>query len=146
MQDTFGLSPLVIDLIFTENFVDKTNDRNKLDDLRAMGNLCRFHDIKLDTNLHEKFTSWIKKKKIKWNNTTYQIPKEQLSIKQVLQNILKLKPLYSNFTLFLLTSGLRTIQKTKRKNLQQKTTTRNILDPSFTTWLPRTNKRSNKQN
>ncbi len=103
-------SPSIADSLFTEEFVSRPNDRNKLDDLRAMGNLCRFHDIKFDTDLHEKFTSWIKKKEIKWNNTTYKIPKEQLPINQILQNIKKLEPLYSDFTLFMLTSGLRTIE------------------------------------
>jgi len=75
-----------------------------------MGNLCRFHDIKFNTNLHEEFTSWIKRKEIKWNDTTYQIPKEQLSMKEVLTNIKKLEPLYSDFALFMLTSGLRTCE------------------------------------
>ncbi len=86
------------------------SNRNKQDDLRAMGNLCRFHDIKFNTNLHEEFTSWIKRKEIKWNDTTYQIPKEQLSMKEVLTNIKKLEPLYSDFALFMLTSGLRTCE------------------------------------
>nr|WP_048097032.1 integrase [Candidatus Nitrosarchaeum limnium] len=103
-------SPSIVNLIFTENFVSRTNDRNKQDDLRTMGNLCRFHDIKFDTDLHEKFTSWIKKKEIKWNSTTYKLPKEQLSINHVLDNITKLEPLYSDFALFMLTSGLRTIE------------------------------------
>ena len=40
---------------------NKKNDRSKHDDLRAMGNLCRYHDIKHDTNLHEEFISWLKK-------------------------------------------------------------------------------------
>jgi hypothetical protein len=86
------------------------SNRNKQDDLRAMGNLCRFHDFKLDTNLHEEFTLWIKRKEIKWNDKKYQIPKEQLSIKEVLINIKNLEPIYSDFTLFMLTSGLRTCE------------------------------------
>jgi intergrase/recombinase len=101
-------SPDVVKLIFSEEFVHRQNDRNKQDDLRAMGNLCRFHDIKYGTNLHEEFTTWLKRKEIRWGNSVYQFPKEQLSLEQVLNNISKLKPIHSDFALFLLTSGLRT--------------------------------------
>jgi hypothetical protein len=73
-----------------------------------MGNVCRFHDIKYDTNLHEEFTAWLKKKEIKWGNRKYVFPKEQLSLEQVLHNIIELQPIHSIFTLFMLTSGLRT--------------------------------------
>ena len=97
-------------LIFSSKFEQKKNDRNKVDDLRAMGNLCRFHDIKHDTDLHEEFTSWLKKKEIKWNVRNYSIPKEQLSLELVLKNIKKLNSLYSDFALFMLTSGLRTLE------------------------------------
>jgi len=100
----------VASLIFSNKFEQRKNNRNKIDDLRAMGNLCRFHDIKHDTDLHEKFTLWLKKKEIRWNVTKYSIPKEQLSLEQVLENIRKLEPIYSDFTLFMLTSGLRTIE------------------------------------
>ena len=75
-----------------------------------MGNLCRFHDIKYDTNLHEEFISWLKKKEIKWNNHSYHIPKEQLSLEKVLGNIKKLDSIHSDFVLFMLTSGLRTLE------------------------------------
>ncbi len=103
-------SPLIVDLLFAENFVSMPSNRSKHDDLRAMGNLCRYHDIKHDTNLHEEFISWLKKKEIKWNNDNYSIPKEQLSLNSVLKNITKLNPIYSDFALFMLTSGLRTLE------------------------------------
>ncbi len=90
-------SSLVVDLLFNDKFVNRSNDRNKQDDLRAMDNLCRFHDIKYDTDLHQKFTLWLKKKEIKWNNRTYSFPKEQLSLKQVLENISKLEPYSERF-------------------------------------------------
>jgi intergrase/recombinase len=78
-----------------------------------MGNLCRFHDIKFNTDLHTEFSKWLKKKEIKWNNHTYQLPKERISIEEVLNNISNLKPLNANFVLFMLTSGLRTIEARK---------------------------------
>jgi len=50
--------------------VIQTNDTTKQEHLRVMGNLCRFHDIKYDTDLHLKFTAWLKKKEIKWSANT----------------------------------------------------------------------------
>ena len=95
-------------MLFTDDFVGRPNDRNKQDDMRAMGNLCRFHDIKYDTNLHEEFTSWLKKKEVKWVGQAYHFPKEQLPLEKVLYNISKLDTIYSDFAKFMLTSGLRT--------------------------------------
>jgi hypothetical protein len=103
-------SPLIIDSLFSENFVSLPGNRNKQDDLRAMGNLCRFHDIKYNTDTHSEFSRWLKKKEIKWNNHSYQIPKERITIEEVVENISNLKPLNSIFVLFLLTSGLRTVE------------------------------------
>jgi len=97
-------------LLFNNEFVSVTNDRHKEEILKAMGNLCRFHDIKYDTDLHQKFTNWIKKKEIKWRTKTYHFPKEQLTLKLVLENIKKLQPLQRDFALFMLTSGLRTYE------------------------------------
>ncbi len=103
-------SPSVVNQLFNDEFVSRSSDRNKQDDLRAMGNLCRFHDIKFDTDLHQKFTTWLKKKEIKWKDKTYNFPKEQLPLKQVLENISKLEPIQKDFALFMLTSGLRTYE------------------------------------
>ena len=76
-----------------------------------MGNLCRFHDIKYDTDLHLKFTAWLKKKEIKWNARTnknnYYIA-TQVSLDDVLESLGKLPRLYRIFGLFVLASGLRT--------------------------------------
>ena len=87
------------------------NDRNKQDDLRVMGNLCRFHDIKYDTELHQQFTAWIKKKEIKWNVNTnrnnYYIA-SQITLQDVLSNLEKLPYKYRIFGMFVLVSGLRT--------------------------------------
>ena len=76
-----------------------------------MGNLCRFHDIKYDTELHQKFITWLKKKEIKWNTRTngnnYHIS-AQVSLDDVLASLSKLPQLYMIFGLFVLSSGLRT--------------------------------------
>ena len=77
----------------------------------AMGNLCRFHDIKYDTDLHLEFTAWLKKKEIKWNARTnrnnYHIA-TQVSLDDVLESLSKLSYQYRIFGLFVLVSGLRT--------------------------------------
>jgi len=79
--------------------------------MRAMGNLCRFHDIRYDTNLHEQFTSWLKRKEIKWNVTSnrsnYHIA-SQISLDDVLASIDSLPQKYKMFGLFVLSTGLRT--------------------------------------
>ena len=79
--------------------------------MRAMGNLCRYHDIKYDSDLHEQFTAWLKKKEIKWNVTingnNYRIA-SQIPLDTVLSSIDSLPTKYRIFGLFVLTTGLRT--------------------------------------
>ena len=76
-----------------------------------MGNICRFHDIKYDTDYHSKFSSWLKKKEIKWglqfNSHNYYIA-NQITIEQILKNLSSAPKKYRLFTLFVLTTGLRT--------------------------------------
>jgi len=104
-------SSSVSHLIFSDRFVMQVNDRKKQEKMRVMGNLCRFHDIKYDTDLHLKFTAWLKKKEIKWsantNRNNYFIAK-QMSLKDVVASIRKLPEKYRTFGLFVLVSGLRT--------------------------------------
>ncbi len=100
-----------VQLIFTEQFVIDTNNRNKQELLRVMGNVCRFCDIKHDTDFHPEFTSWLKKKEIRWSGNTrrntYHIAK-QMSLEQVISSLRKLPPKFKIFGLFVLVSGLRT--------------------------------------
>nr|ABZ09111.1 hypothetical protein ALOHA_HF4000APKG6D9ctg2g16 [uncultured marine crenarchaeote HF4000_APKG6D9] len=104
-------SSRVSNLIFSDEFVLLTNNSKKQNDMRVMGNLCRYHDIKYDTNLHEQFTAWLKKKEIKWNVTTnrnnYHIA-SQILLSDVLSSIDNLPLKYKIFGLFVLTTGLRT--------------------------------------
>ena len=89
----------------------RPNDRNKQDDLRTMANLCRFHDIKHDTDLHQQFIAWVKKKEIKWctstNKNNYHIA-AQTSLQDVLSSLNRIPYQYRIFGLFVLVSGLRT--------------------------------------
>ena len=101
----------VAKLLFSEEFVLRYSDRQKQDDLKVMGNLCRYHDIKYDTDYHAKFTAWLKKKEIRWNikssRNNYQIA-SQMPLQDVLFSLAKICPRYRIFGLFVLTSGLRT--------------------------------------
>ncbi len=76
-----------------------------------MGNLCRFHDIKYDSDFHVKFTAWLKKKEIKWGiNSTrnnYHIA-SQITLDNILKSLDKLPINYRIFGLFVLSTGLRT--------------------------------------
>ncbi|MEX0655922.1 MAG: integrase, partial [Nitrosopumilaceae archaeon] len=124
-------SPQVVDLLFNDDFVVRPNDRNKQDDMRAMGNLCRFHDIKYDTNLHEEFTSWLKKKEIKWrsniNSKNYWMA-NNVKLEDILSNIRKLPYKYKIFALFVLVSGLRTSEALDVFNHHENICRDNILE------------------
>jgi len=104
-------SSQAVQLIFTDKFVIEQSDRKKQEQLRVMGNLCRFCDIKYDTDLHPKFTSWLRKKEIRWGGNprknTYHIA-NQMSLNEVITSLRKLPPKYKIFGLFVLVSGLRT--------------------------------------
>ena len=112
-------SSRVLNLIFSDEFVLRTNNSKKQNDMRVMGNLCRYHDIKYDTNLHEQFTAWSKKKEIKWNVTTnrnnYHIA-SQILLSDVLSSIDNLPLKYKIFGLFVLTTGLRTEESIMSSN------------------------------
>ena len=135
-------SSRVQSLLFRDEFVRRPNDRNKQDDLRAMGNLCRFHDIKYDTDLHLKFTAWLKKKEIKWNARTnrnnYHIA-TQVSLDDVLESLGKLPRLYKIFGLFVLASGLRTEESIVTFNNHSKICNNRIMEMFWDRKTKKTN-------
>jgi len=135
-------SSSVAQLIFSDRFVTQTNDRKKQEDLRAMGNLCRFHDIKYDTDLHQQFISWLKKKEIKWsantNRNNYYIAK-QMSLEDVLTSIYRLPERYRIFGLFVLVSGLRTEESITVFNNHSKICNDGILEMFWDRKTKKTN-------
>lgn len=115
----FRLSKKYHQLPFTNDLVSMPPTRKKTDILRALSNLTRYLDIRHDTELHEQFTRWLKRKEIKWTTklTTdmYQISKT-VKLEQVLQTISNLPHKPKIFTTFVLVSGLRTGEAVKAFN------------------------------
>ena len=106
-------------LAFTDDLVSLASTRKKGDVLKALANLTRYLDIKNDSYLHDQFSSWLKRKEIKWspNHSTdnYHLA-NNLTIEHILESINKLPYRYKVFGLFALVSGLRTEEALKAFN------------------------------
>ena len=97
-------------LIFTDEFVFMEHNRKKLEIIKSLALLTRYVDIKYDTFFHEQFTTWLKRKEIKWTvrNTSYNYEHaKNLPIEKVVEIINKLPVRYSIFAKFALSTGLR---------------------------------------
>lgn len=105
--------------------------RKKLDVLKGIANLTRFLDIINDTEFHEEFTKWLKKKEIKWrinvNSKNYWMA-NNVSIEKIVRNIRKLPEKYQIFALFVLVSGLRTSEAIEAFNNHEKICHDGILE------------------
>jgi len=79
----------------------------------------RYFDIKHDTYLHEQFSSWLKRKEIKWNSpartNTYELAKS-IKLEDILVSIKKLPYRDRIFALFTLVTGLRSEESVKAFN------------------------------
>ena len=130
-KSIWNKSGQAVELIFTDRFVIQPNDRIKQEQLRVMGNLCRFHDIKYDSNLHQEFTLWLKKKEIKWGGNKrinmYRLAK-QMSLNEVISSIRKFPEKYKTFSLFVLVSGLRTEEAITVYNNHDKICQNNLME------------------
>ncbi len=107
----FTYSKKYHELAFTDDLVSLVGTRKKLDVLKALANLTRYLDIKNDSYLHDQFTSWLKRKEVKWStnhSTNNYVLANNLTIEQILESIKKLPYRYKVFGLFALVSGLRT--------------------------------------
>ena len=91
---------------FSNDLITMKQTRTKLEIMKALGNLTRFLDITHDTNFHEEYTIWLKRKEIHWtvknNLDTYALGK-RLDVKDVVQKLKKIPIRYQNFGLFVLT-------------------------------------------
>jgi len=110
-------------LAFSNDLVDMPQSRKRQDVLKGISNLTRFIDIKNDTDFHEIFLKWLKKKEIKWRlnvkSNNYEIS-NRITIKDVLKNINRLPQKYKIFALFVLVSGLRTTEAKEAFNNHDK--------------------------
>ncbi len=98
------------DLCFNDKLVSMDANRKRLEIIKSLALLTRYLDVKYETYLHDQFTSWLKRKEIRWSqkNTTntYALSKT-LSIENVVKELNKLPIKYSIFGKFVLTTGLR---------------------------------------
>jgi hypothetical protein len=87
--------------------------------MKDLVNLTRYLDITNDTNLHEDYTTWLKRKEIHWtvrnNLNTYALGKK-LDINKIIVKLSNLPTRYRNFGFFVLVSGLRTSEAIKAFN------------------------------
>lgn len=104
---------------FNDELITMKQTRTKLEIMKALGNLTRFLDIMYDTNLHEEFLTWLKRKEIHWsiksNLDTYLLGKK-LDVNEIIKKLTTIPTRYQNFGLFVLVSGLRTSEAIKAFN------------------------------
>ena len=128
---TFKSSKKNHHLAFSDELVFMEQSRKKLDVLKGIANLTRFLDIKNDTEFHEEFTKWLKKKEIKWrlntNSKNYWMA-NNVSIEQIVENLKKIPEKYQIFGLFVLVSGLRTSEAIDAFNNHEKICRDGILE------------------
>ncbi len=128
---TFKSSKKNHHLAFSNELVFMEQSRKKLDVLKGIANLTRFLDIKNDTEFHEEFTKWLKKKEIKWrlnvNSKNYWMA-NNVSIEQIIENLKKIPEKYKIFGLFVLVSGLRTSEAIDAFNNHEKICRDGILE------------------
>jgi len=95
------------------------SSRTKVEILKALANLTRFLDLKYDTNLHEQFTLWMKRKCLHWScrpsYDNYQISKV-IKLETVIEKLRSIRTKYKIFGLFVLCTGLRTTEAIKAFN------------------------------
>ena len=119
----FGKSRKFWQLGFNDELITMKQTRTKLEIMKALGNLTRFLDIMYDTNLHEEFLTWLKRKEIHWsiksNLDTYLIGK-RLDVNEIIKKLNTLPTRYQNFGLFVLVSGLRTSEAIQAFNNHDK--------------------------
>jgi intergrase/recombinase len=101
---------------FSYDLVEYPNNRTKEDILKTITNLTRYLDIKYDSNFHEEFLYWIKRKEIRWKAPiSMRIPNE-IPLEEILENIKRLPEKYRLFATFSLVSGLRTFETVRVLN------------------------------
>jgi len=128
---TFKSSKKNHHLAFSNELVFMKQSRKKLDILKGIANLTRFLDIINDTEFHEEFSRWLKKKEIKWrlnvNSKNYWMA-NNITIEKTVENLSKIPRKYQIFGLFVLVSGLRTGEAIDAFNNHEKICHNGILE------------------
>jgi len=108
---------------FSEELVSMKPSRKRQDILKGISNITRYLDIKKDTEFHELWLKWLKKKEIRWRmnpKTDTYLLANQIRIEDVLKNIKSLPEKYKIFATFVLVSGLRTSEAIEAFNNHDK--------------------------
>jgi hypothetical protein len=108
---------------FSERLVLMESNRTRVEIMKAVANLTRYLDILNDTNLHEEFTKWLKRKELHWSSRKYidnYTLGKRLNVTEVVQKLREVPLRYSNFGLFMLVTGLRTTEAMKAFNNHSK--------------------------
>ncbi|CDI04951.1 hypothetical protein [Candidatus Nitrosotenuis uzonensis] len=104
---------------FSDRLVLMDSSRTRLEIMKAVSNLTRYLDISNDTNIHEEFTKWLKRKELHWSSRKYidnYTLGKKLNVNDVVEKLRKIPVRYSNFGFFMLVTGLRTSEGLKAFN------------------------------
>jgi len=110
--------------------------------MKSISNLCHFFDIQYDTILHEKWTQWIRHKKLSWKHNSrsnsFNLLKK-VNTNQIIDQVRNNQSEYRIFIKFLLVSGLRTSEAIRAFNEHE-----HICDGKITEMFwDRKNKKAN---
>jgi intergrase/recombinase len=108
---------------FSDDLVSMKPSRKRQDILKGISNITRYLDIKNDTEFHELWLKWLKRKEIKWRmnpKTDTYLLANQIKMEDVLKNIRNLPEKYKLFAIFVLVSGLRTSEAIEAFNNHDK--------------------------
>jgi len=120
---TFKDSKKYYHFAFSDELVSMKPSRKRQDILKSISNITRYLDIKNDTDFHELWLKWLKKKEIRWRmnpKTDTYLLANQIKMEDILKNIRKLPEKYKVFATFVLVSGLRTSEAIEAFNNHDK--------------------------
>jgi intergrase/recombinase len=96
---------------FSNDLVLMPNSRKKGEIIKAIALICRHIDITHDTDLHNAFTNWLKRKEIKWaygsEASLYEMAK-RVKLEDIISTLQGLREDIKIASTFALVSGLRT--------------------------------------
>ena len=128
---TFKDSEKYFHFAFSDELVSMKPSRKRQDILKGISNITRYLDIKNDTDFHELWLKWLKKKEIRWRmnpkTDTYFLA-NQIRIEDVLKNIRNLPEKYRIFATFVLVSGLRTSESIEAFNNHDKICREGVME------------------
>ena len=140
--DTVRLAKKYGHLGFSYDLVVFADNRTRRNIMKAISNLCHFFDIQYDTILHEKWTQWIRHKKLSWKHNSRSNSfclLKKVSTDAIIAQVRNKNSPYQDFIQFVLVSGLRSSEAVRAWNEHEK-----ICDGTITEMFwDRKNKKAN---